>query len=51
MTRGFDRIFRMATPCFIKHFYDGSDEEFEKALRTMKAAVVAARSGNKDHIK
>lgn len=41
----------MAAPCFSKRFYEESDDEFDKALRTMKAAVASARAGSDEAVK
>jgi len=41
----------MSAPCFSKRFYDDFEDDFDKALRTMKAAVASARSGNDEAVK
>jgi len=41
----------MAAPVFNKRFYDRPDAEFDKAMKTFKAAVAAARAGTDEAIK
>jgi len=41
----------MAAPVFSKHIYERPDAEFDKSMKTMKAAVASARAGSDEAIK